>query len=72
MDPSNGVGTGGFRDAPHHSRVRVAPGTLEVDALIPLDIQVGLVCRLKGLWCHTMHTVMDVHELRHIALLDPQ
>src|SRR5688572_26682457 len=65
VDALHGFGVGGLGDAPHHAGVRIAPGSLEVDALVVLDVEVGLVGSLQCLGSYTMHAVMDVHELGH-------
>src|SRR5258705_8924751 len=69
MDLSDGIGIRCFRDAPDHPGFGVAPCSLEVDVLLALDIEVGLMGGLEGLRRDAMHPVMNVHELRHWVLL---
>jgi hypothetical protein len=66
VDALDGLGAGSLGDAPHHAGVRVAPGALEVDVLLVLDVEVGLVSGLQRLGSDPVHPMMDVHELRHL------
>ena len=54
----------------HHTmpEIRVAPRLLEIDALFPLDGEICSMSFLERFRGHPVHTVMDIHELRHVAL----
>jgi hypothetical protein len=69
VDLLHGFGIRGFGHAPDHPGLGVSPRSLEVDALLALDIKVGLMCGLESFRGDAMHPVMDVHELRHFVLL---
>ena len=65
VDALDRVGVRRLGDAPHHARLRIAPGALEVDILVALDVEVGLVSRLECLGSHAVHPMVNVHELGH-------
>ena len=58
-----GVGVRGLRDAPHHAGLGIGPGVLEVDPLLALDGQVGVVRLHERLRGDPLHARVHVHEL---------
>jgi hypothetical protein len=67
VDALHGLGAGRLREAEHHARFRVRPGVLEVDVLLALDGEIGLMCLHEPLRGDVDHPPVDIHELRHRA-----
>src|SRR3954451_15612361 len=54
-------------EAPHEPGRRVRPGVLEVDLLVVLDREVGVVRLHQAVGGDPLHPAMHVHELWHVA-----
>lgn len=70
VDSLHGVRVWSLGDAPDHARVGIPPCTLKVDTFLALDIQIGLMSRLQGLWCYAVHATVNIHELWYLRLLE--
>src|SRR6478609_11795978 len=66
VDAPHGVGARSLGQAEHMAARGVGPGVLEHDALVVLDVEVGLVGLHQCFRCHTRHVGVNVHELWHV------
>src|SRR3954447_1462169 len=55
-------------EAEHLPRLGIEPRPLEMDALVPLDLEVALVCFLELVGGHPEEAGMHIHERRHANL----
>ena len=65
VDALNSLGAGGIGQAEDVAGRGIPPCLLERNALIALDVQVGLVCISERLAGNPHHAGVYVHELRH-------